>query len=254
MEVHHHPHVENKNFKEYLLEGLMIFLAVTMGFFAENIREHFSDKKSEKLIITALKKDLIKDTILLHDLIDTYIPAYHSWIDSSHNYVDSLPLNGNERKICKAFFNATYWKTYTPPAIALTLLKNPATFNLIENETIKKEILNYNVSIDHYTKYSEFVTNLQHYIDTSFVSIVSRFTSRTLLSRLQSKENFLDNTNMPEIVIFKTNDKAVLKNYVNRLDQIDFKIHDIGGFYEDILQQDIKLLKLFNAEYNLEKE
>ena len=59
---------------------------------------------------------------------------------------------------------------------------------------------------------------------------------------------------MPEIVIFKTNDKAVLKNYVNRLDQIDFKIHDIGGFYEDILQQDIKLLKLFNAEYNLEKE
>ncbi len=31
MEVHHHPHVEKKNFKEYLLEGLMIFLAVSMG-------------------------------------------------------------------------------------------------------------------------------------------------------------------------------------------------------------------------------
>ncbi len=25
MEVHHHPKVERKNFKEYLLEGLMIF-------------------------------------------------------------------------------------------------------------------------------------------------------------------------------------------------------------------------------------
>jgi hypothetical protein len=32
MEVHHHPKVEKKNFKEYLLEGLMIFIAVTMGF------------------------------------------------------------------------------------------------------------------------------------------------------------------------------------------------------------------------------
>ena len=31
MEVHHHPKVEKKNFKEYLLEGLMIFLAVTLG-------------------------------------------------------------------------------------------------------------------------------------------------------------------------------------------------------------------------------
>lgn len=38
MEVHHHPHVEKKGFKEYLLEGLMIFVAVTMGFFAETIR------------------------------------------------------------------------------------------------------------------------------------------------------------------------------------------------------------------------
>ena len=60
MEVHHHPKVEIKSFKEYLLEGLMIFVAVTMGFFAENIREHFSDKKNEKQIIIALKKDLVR--------------------------------------------------------------------------------------------------------------------------------------------------------------------------------------------------
>jgi hypothetical protein len=39
MEVHHHPHVEKKNFKDYFLEFVMIFLAVTLGFIAENIRE-----------------------------------------------------------------------------------------------------------------------------------------------------------------------------------------------------------------------
>src|SRR5919205_297932 len=48
MEVHHHPHVEKKNFKEYLLEGLMIFLAVTMGFFAENLREYTKDNAEIK--------------------------------------------------------------------------------------------------------------------------------------------------------------------------------------------------------------
>jgi hypothetical protein len=36
MEVHHHPNVEKKGYKEYFLEFLMIFLAVTMGFIAEN--------------------------------------------------------------------------------------------------------------------------------------------------------------------------------------------------------------------------
>ncbi len=254
MEVHHHPQVEKKSFKEYLLEGLMIFVAVTMGFFAENIREHFSDKKSEKQIIIALKEDLVKDTILLHDLIDNYIPTYHSWIDSSHLYVDSLVLKGNERKFCKAFFNATYWRIYTPPAIALTLLKNPSTFNLIENETVKKEILNYNITIDHYIKYSEFLTNLQHYIDTSFVAITSRVTFRKLLNSLYIKDNFLDNTDIPDPVLFKTNDKADFKNYVSHLDQIDFKTHDIGGYYQDILKQDIKLLKLFNEVYHIESE
>jgi hypothetical protein len=32
MEVHHHPEVEKKGFKGYLLEGLMIFIGVSMDF------------------------------------------------------------------------------------------------------------------------------------------------------------------------------------------------------------------------------
>lgn len=48
MEVHHHPHVEKKGIKEYFLEFLMIFLAVTLGFFAENVREHFDEEKTTK--------------------------------------------------------------------------------------------------------------------------------------------------------------------------------------------------------------
>ena len=48
MEIHHHPHVEKKNFKEYLLEGLMIFLAVSMGFTAESIRERLVEKERDR--------------------------------------------------------------------------------------------------------------------------------------------------------------------------------------------------------------
>ncbi len=66
MEVHHHPHVEKKSFKEYLLEGLMIFLAVSMGFIAENVREAISDREKERQYIRLLSDDLKKDTAALN--------------------------------------------------------------------------------------------------------------------------------------------------------------------------------------------
>src|SRR6201995_902211 len=61
MEVHHHPEVEKKGFKEYLLEGLMIFLAVTMGFFAESLREHISNKEKTAEYMQSLLVDLRTD-------------------------------------------------------------------------------------------------------------------------------------------------------------------------------------------------
>lgn len=64
MEVHHHPnlHHEKKPWKEYLLEGLMIFLAVMLGFFAENLREHISDNNREREFAKALYTELRDDS------------------------------------------------------------------------------------------------------------------------------------------------------------------------------------------------
>jgi hypothetical protein len=71
MEVHHHPdmHHKKKKLKEYFLEFLMLFLAVTMGFFAENIREHFSDKEKEKQYLRSFIEDLSMDERKLPILI-----------------------------------------------------------------------------------------------------------------------------------------------------------------------------------------
>src|SRR6201990_424110 len=69
MEVHHHPHVEKKGFKEYFLEFLMIFLAVTLGFFAENIREHFTESRRAHVLAESMLQDLKKDTAQLNENI-----------------------------------------------------------------------------------------------------------------------------------------------------------------------------------------
>lgn len=47
MEVHHHSHIphQSKPWKQYLTEGLMIFIAVMLGYAAENIRHHYIEEK-----------------------------------------------------------------------------------------------------------------------------------------------------------------------------------------------------------------
>jgi hypothetical protein len=53
MEVHKHPHhvTHKKKWGEYFLEFLMLFLAVFLGFLAENIREHKVEREREKNIL-----------------------------------------------------------------------------------------------------------------------------------------------------------------------------------------------------------
>jgi hypothetical protein len=64
MEVHHpHLHHGTKKFKEHFLEFFMLFLAVTLGFFAENQREHFVERHRETQYMESLVEDLKNDTI-----------------------------------------------------------------------------------------------------------------------------------------------------------------------------------------------
>jgi hypothetical protein len=70
MEVHHHPQLEHnrKPWKEYLLEGFMIFIAVMMGFIAENIREDITNNEHVKQLTTQLMRDLKTDTLQLNGI------------------------------------------------------------------------------------------------------------------------------------------------------------------------------------------
>ena len=64
MEVHKHPHhvTHKKKWAEYLLEFFMLFLAVTLGFFAENSRDKLSNKEKEQHYMQNMVADLKADT------------------------------------------------------------------------------------------------------------------------------------------------------------------------------------------------
>jgi hypothetical protein len=67
MEVHHHSH-HPKKWKEYITEFLMLFLAVTLGFLAENLREVYVEKERSHELILQLQSD-IKNNIKLIDSV-----------------------------------------------------------------------------------------------------------------------------------------------------------------------------------------
>lgn len=71
MEVHHHSH-HPKKWKEYITEFLMLFLAVTLGFFAENLREYYVEKEREEKFIQIVHEDLINDINSLNNIDSLY--------------------------------------------------------------------------------------------------------------------------------------------------------------------------------------
>src|SRR5438477_8984120 len=99
MEVHHHPKVENpahggtgKNFKEYFLEFLMIFLAVTMGFFAEGLREHISDNEKRDQYIESLVQDLESDSARIENILQ-FDDAKITALSSMYQCYDTVTNN-----------------------------------------------------------------------------------------------------------------------------------------------------------------
>ena len=62
MEVHAHTHSPRKKWTHYFWEFLMLFLAVTLGFFVENKREHYIEKLRAKQFARSLADDIASDT------------------------------------------------------------------------------------------------------------------------------------------------------------------------------------------------
>jgi hypothetical protein len=97
MEVHHHPHLphgEKKKFKDFFLEFLMIFLAVTMGFFAETLREHIKNNNEINKDIRSVLADLNSDVVHFKVILNTDEYSYtsaDSLLALLHNDISNTP-------------------------------------------------------------------------------------------------------------------------------------------------------------------
>jgi hypothetical protein len=135
MEVHHHPDLEHKpkRLREYLLEFLMIFLAVSMGFIAENYRESRINKEKERNYIENLTRDLKGDS----DRIAAVIAENEHMMKAIDTLVKIRALDFTEKAnndlFFKLFADSRMYAPgiFKPNEVTLTQIKSTGGLNII---------------------------------------------------------------------------------------------------------------------------
>ena len=146
METHHPHHVTHKKkWGEYLLEFFMLFLAVFLGFVAENIRENGVNRETEKNNIESLVKNLQDDSL---NLIRTTGINEKRFI-----YLDSLMDLKNSSTSDTAFqqyliyydLKLGYTDYFQSNQSTFEQMQSSGTLRLIRHTGVLDSILNYEV-------------------------------------------------------------------------------------------------------------
>lgn len=148
MEVHHHPdpHHKPKKWKEYFLEFLMIFLAVTMGFFAENIRENYVEHKSAREYASLLIEDLATDTVELNRAAHVQNLIITAG-DSLGNLLSSDPkLIVGGKLYYYEYVSSVRWNFISRDA-TLQQLKSSGALRYLGDTSLIRKIMNYEESV-----------------------------------------------------------------------------------------------------------
>jgi len=149
MEVHKHPHhvTHKKKWGEYLLEFFMLFLAVFLGFVAENIREHAVEHNRSKEYAKSLVQNLQSDTMAIH-VQRNQARLYIAIVDSLLS-LGTKRLEGRNAAEFYFYSRFTYW---TAPTVwnraTFEQIKNSGNLRYFTNDDLLKKLMNYNVSVD----------------------------------------------------------------------------------------------------------
>jgi hypothetical protein len=261
MEVHHHPQVEKKKFKEYFFEFLMIFLAVTMGFFAETIRESISEDSKAKELAESLYAEVYSDSINMQNKINMRLEK-----EDQMNYFRNYVLDSSLTDLSEKFYPSFAWTgvlttsiIFEPNDGVLSQLRNSGTLRYFKNTHLQNCVSQISVAIanardrngQEYRFIEEFVRPfvLKHY-DFKWMDA---YTKNGKLSFLQAlKQTDYHSSVRPaikNIQDFKRQDAEGLVAYYLVILRATRQIH-----YQAYIDKNHELLEALRSEYGFKSE
>jgi hypothetical protein len=251
MEVHAHSHTERKKFIHYLWEFFMLFLAVTLGFLVENMREHLMDQKKERSYIQSLLSDLKKDTTIIGVVTKAHfklIRGEDSLIDALNNYRDIDSIN---RRCYRYYFR---YATACPKVVfnerTMSQLLNSGNMRLIHKQSVSDSIMDYNSVVkyvqDQGNAYEEYFKKALDFSENIFDF---GYTQNTLTN---------DYTVKPKLQLAKTNfillskDPAIFKKYTNDMSLLIGVLETYMFAVKNAKEKATQLIAFLQKEYHLE--
>ena len=152
MEVHHHGHVhESKKWKEYLFQFLMLFLAITLGFFVENIREHYVEDLRAKTLAKNLYKEIYADSIAVQQKL-----AVRNRKEQECSYFINYVKDSSLTILSPHFYHSFTWSfiqtaqlMFDPNDGILNQLRNSGELRYFRSSVIQSEIGKLSVAINN---------------------------------------------------------------------------------------------------------
>jgi hypothetical protein len=239
MEVHHHPEVAKKNLNEYLLEGLMIFLAVMLGFISENIREHLVEREREQEFMQLLSNDVKSDMIDARNIKERRLDSLMLFLNGSskndhlndiYYYAIQIPRGISTR--------------FTPNDGTIQQLKNSGGLRLIHHLDIADSIMKYDVSVRDLLRTIEVESR---YTD-DYRKIATRVLNALVLDSMTDTLNWFHRPlNNPSLLPY---DAATLAEYNSAIFSIKSVNRAVRRSARDLLIQAVDLEKALKEKYN----
>lgn len=237
MEVHHKHHIPKK-WSEYLTEFFMLFAAVTLGFFAENQREHYIERHREEEYMQSLLEDLVKDTIEL-STATKYIDRQIAFIDTSIPLLRTPRLSSTDLKRLYIFNLGSLGNRGSELSTRTSAqLKNAGGMRLVKSHEIGNLITEYWQRHEFLQKYEDIVGDLK---------LKARDQSYRIFDQdyYVNLEDGAGPRGVKEDAKLLTNDRLTIIEYANRLSHVKNSMLNV--------QRKIYLQQYSNATKLIEK-
>jgi len=162
---HTHPSPSiSKSTKQYLAEFFMLFAAVTLGFFAENIREKIADKERSRELIEVVAKDLKSDVEMLNMLKDFETEKIKQ-CDTFRTLLSADPATVDQKDYYRVLTNYSVFFVFTPNDKSRIDAESKGYFLQDEYKELSDYIRKYNFWLSDYKELDKlYVGHAQRYL------------------------------------------------------------------------------------------
>ena len=256
MEVHPHTHTSRKKWTNYFWEFLMLFLAVFLGFLAENKREHIVEHRRAKEYAKSLLVDLQNDADDLHKAAG-YEILVDKMIDSLVKFVSRDDLVKKTGQLYYYIRLASSVYTVDWNKATLNQLINSGNLRYFNNPQLVNRISLYStlsdIIIDQEQTIIEHRFRAFAYRDRLLVpEYVLAFSPLTIDKLIDGKkDSFIDSLRNADLPLQEQSD-IYLKSFVNAVLATKGNIEGlVSKYYPRTIKEATEIMEMLKKEYHL---